>query len=89
MYQVYLNLVFSHFSVVELTGDHTPDVRSLKTAMIVITTPEKWDGITREWEVREYVKQIVLLIIDEVHLLGVERGSVLEAIITRFVYFNV
>ncbi|VDK53455.1 unnamed protein product, partial [Anisakis simplex] len=69
--------------IVELTGDHTPDIRSLRQAQLVITTPEKWDGITRSWEVREYVRDVVLVVIDEIHLLGVERGAVLEAIITR------
>lgn len=71
------------FRTVELTGDHTPDIRSLKSANIVITTPEKWDGITRSWEIRQYVKDVALVIIDEIHLLGVERGAVLEAIVTR------
>uniref|UniRef100_A0AAF5PWB9 U5 small nuclear ribonucleoprotein 200 kDa helicase n=1 Tax=Wuchereria bancrofti TaxID=6293 RepID=A0AAF5PWB9_WUCBA len=68
---------------VELTGDHSPDIRSLSSAKIVITTPEKWDGITRSWEIRQYVKDVALVIVDEIHLLGVERGAVLEAIITR------
>ncbi|KIH48256.1 hypothetical protein ANCDUO_21677 [Ancylostoma duodenale] len=49
----------------------------------MITTPEKWDGITRSWATREYVRQVNLVIIDEIHLLGVDRGAVLEAIITR------
>ncbi|MCP9260699.1 Activating signal cointegrator 1 complex subunit 3 [Dirofilaria immitis] len=69
--------------IVELTGDHSPDIRSLSSAKIVITTPEKWDGVTRSWEIRQYVKDVALLIVDEIHLLGVERGAVLEAIITR------
>ncbi|OZC07839.1 Sec63 domain protein [Onchocerca flexuosa] len=68
---------------VELTGDHSPDIRSLSSANIVITTPEKWDGITRSWEIRQYVKDVALVVVDEIHLLGVERGAVLEAIITR------
>uniref|UniRef100_A0A915PDR7 Activating signal cointegrator 1 complex subunit 3 n=1 Tax=Setaria digitata TaxID=48799 RepID=A0A915PDR7_9BILA len=69
--------------IVELTGDHSPDMRSLRSAKIVITTPEKWDGITRSWEIRQYVKDVALVVIDEIHLLGVERGAVLEAIVTR------
>uniref|UniRef100_A0A914CEE6 Activating signal cointegrator 1 complex subunit 3 n=1 Tax=Acrobeloides nanus TaxID=290746 RepID=A0A914CEE6_9BILA len=69
--------------IVEVSGDHTPDLRTLEAASILITTPEKWDGITRSWETRDYVKNVELVIIDEIHLLGVERGAVLEAIITR------
>lgn len=37
-------------SVVELSGDFTPDLESLKKADIIVTTPEKWDGITRSKE---------------------------------------
>ena len=34
-------------SVEELTGDSAPDQRALKKADVLITTPEKWDGVTR------------------------------------------
>lgn len=78
-----LSLGASNCRCVELTGDHTPDLRSLSEAKLVVTTPEKWDGITRSWESRAYVREVALVIIDEIHLLGVERGAVLEAIITR------
>ena len=37
----------------------------------------------RSWATREYVRQVGLVVIDEIHLLGVERGHVLEAIVTR------
>ena len=36
-------------SVLELTGDFTPDLVALKEADLLITTPEKWDGISRNW----------------------------------------
>lgn len=48
-------------TVVELTGDVSPDVRALERANIVITTPEKWDGISRNWQQRSYVKKVWLL----------------------------
>jgi activating signal cointegrator complex subunit 3 len=54
----------------ELTGDFTPDLESLMKADIVITTPEKWDGISRSWNSRAYVKKTALVIFDEIHLLG-------------------
>ncbi len=41
--------------VLELTGDYTPDLESLLKADILITTPEKWDGISRNWNNRAYV----------------------------------
>lgn len=70
-------------SVVELTGDVTPDMRAIANADVIVTTPEKWDGISRSWQTRNYVKAVALLIIDEIHLLGEERGPVLEVIVSR------
>ena len=56
--------------VVELTGDVTPDANAIKRATVIVTTPEKWDGISRSWQTREYVRDVVLIVIDEIHLLG-------------------
>lgn len=64
-------------SILELTGDVTPDIGLLERADILIVTPEKWDSISRGWQKREYVKRVELVIIDEIHLLGVDRGPVL------------
>lgn len=75
-------------TVVELTGDVTPDLYILKKADIIITTPEKWDGITRGWKGRSYVQQVQLMIIDEIHLLGEDRGPVLEVIVSRMRYIS-
>ncbi|KAI6206534.1 hypothetical protein M3Y94_00923100 [Aphelenchoides besseyi] len=69
--------------LVEVSGDHTPSLAELEAASILVTTPEKWDGITRSYDTRTYVRDVNLVIIDEIHLLGVERGAVLEAIVTR------
>ncbi|KAK0391137.1 hypothetical protein NLU13_0639 [Sarocladium strictum] len=66
--------------LVELTGDNTPDTRTIKDADIIITTPEKWDGISRSWQTRGYVRQVSLVIIDEIHLLAGDRGPILEII---------
>ena len=48
-----------------------------------MTTPEKWDIITRKSGDRAYVDLVKLVIIDEVHLLHDSRGPVLESIIAR------
>ncbi|RYP81257.1 hypothetical protein DL769_002087 [Monosporascus sp. CRB-8-3] len=69
--------------LVELTGDNTPDTRTIKNADIIITTPEKWDGISRSWQTRGYVRQVALVIIDEIHLLAGDRGPILEIIVSR------
>jgi hypothetical protein len=36
-------------------GDYTPDLRALLAADIIIATPEKWDGISRNWQTRGWV----------------------------------
>ncbi|XP_060815776.1 activating signal cointegrator 1 complex subunit 3 [Bombus pascuorum] len=69
--------------VVELTGDVSPDIKVIASASVIVTTPEKWDGISRSWQTRTYVKNVALIIIDEIHLLGEDRGPVLEVIISR------
>jgi len=69
--------------VIELTGDFTPDTRAIQLADVIVTTPEKWDGMSRSWQTRSYVKQVALLIIDEIHMLGEDRGPVLEVIVSR------
>lgn len=69
--------------VVELTGDVTPDARAIRDSHVIVTTPEKWDGISRSWQTREYVKDVSLIVIDEIHLLGEDRGPVLEVIVSR------
>lgn len=75
-------------SVLELTGDVTPDLKALQRADVLITTPEKWDGISRNWQHRSYVSEVALVIIDEIHLLGQERGPVIEVIISRMRYIS-
>lgn len=50
----------------------------------MVTTPEKWDVVTRKSTSDVALAQLVkLLIIDEVHLLHDDRGSVLEALVAR------
>lgn len=48
-----------------------------------MTTPEKWDIITRKSGDRTYTQLVKLVIIDEIHLLHDHRGPVLESIVAR------
>ena len=77
---------FMKKNVIELTGDFTPDLEILLKSDILITTPEKWDGISRNWHHRSYVKKVNLIIIDEIHLLGLDRGPIIEVIVSRMRY---
>lgn len=65
----------------ELTGDSSLSKQQISETQVLVTTPEKWDVITRK--PNEYVKLVRLVIIDEIHLLHDERGPVLESIIAR------
>ena len=50
---------------------------------MIVTTPEKWDIITRKSGDRTYTQLVRLLIIDEIHLLHDNRGPVLESIVVE------
>jgi ATP-dependent DNA helicase HFM1/MER3 len=69
----------------ELTGDSdASDVRNVQSANIIITTPEKWDSITRKWKDHEKLMRLIkVFLIDEVHILKEDRGAVLEAVVSR------
>ncbi len=47
-----------NFSLCPSPGDYTPDLRALLAADLIICTPEKWDGISRNWQTRSYVKKV-------------------------------
>ncbi|GAV48901.1 hypothetical protein ZYGR_0N03060 [Zygosaccharomyces rouxii] len=74
--------------VVELTGDSLPDPRDVRDSTIVITTPEKFDGISRNWQTRRFVQDVSLVIMDEIHLLASDRGPILEMIVSRMNYIS-
>eukprot|EP00899_Mesostigma_viride_P012040 jgi/Mesvir1/20837/Mv07930-RA.1 len=72
-------------TVKELTGDQNLSKSQIEATQVIVTTPEKWDIITRKSGDRTYTQLVKLLIVDEVHLLHDDRGPVLEAIVARTV----
>ena len=66
----------------EYTGDMSLTKRELMETNLIVTTPEKWDVVTRKGA-DALVQAVGLLIIDEVHLLNDDRGPVLEALVAR------
>ncbi|KAI1092080.1 P-loop containing nucleoside triphosphate hydrolase protein [Rostrohypoxylon terebratum] len=78
---------FSHMNLncIELTGDTSQAQASrVGSASIIVTTPEKWDSITRKWsDHRKLLDMIRLVLIDEVHILKDARGATLEAVVSR------
>ena len=69
--------------VQELTGDMQLSKKELAETQVIVTTPEKWDVITRKGGDVAVAQAVKLLIIDEVHLLNDERGPVIETLIAR------
>ncbi|EDO14727.1 hypothetical protein Kpol_1075p5 [Vanderwaltozyma polyspora DSM 70294] len=69
--------------VSELTGDSNLTSQQISETHILVSTPEKWDIITRKSNELTFVKTVDLVIIDEVHLLNDTRGPVLESIVAR------
>jgi pre-mRNA-splicing helicase BRR2 len=70
-------------TVRELTGDIHLTKSQIEETQIIVTTPEKWDIITRKSGDRAYLELVKLIIIDEIHLLHDLRGPVLEALVAR------
>ncbi|KII95222.1 hypothetical protein PLICRDRAFT_661155 [Plicaturopsis crispa FD-325 SS-3] len=71
-------------AVRELTGDMQMTKTEIADTQIIVTTPEKWDVVTRKPTGEgEIASRLKLLIIDEVHLLNEERGAVIETIVAR------
>ncbi|CEJ81732.1 Putative RNA-dependent ATPase RNA helicase [[Torrubiella] hemipterigena] len=69
--------------VAELTGDRQLTKQQIAETQIIVTTPEKWDVITRKATDLSYTNLVRLIIIDEIHLLHDDRGPVLESIVSR------
>lgn len=77
-------LAWLGIQVRELTGDMHLTKQEIVQTQIIVTTPEKWDVVTRKSTGdTELVSKVRLLIIDEVHMLHDERGAVLESLVAR------
>lgn len=57
---------FEDLTVRELTGDNQLTKAQIEDTQIIVTTPEKWDIVTRKSGDRTYTQLVKLLIIDEV-----------------------
>lgn len=70
-------------TVRELTGDMQLTKTEIMQTQMLVTTPEKWDVVTRKPGDVSLSQLVRLLIIDEVHLLHGDRGPVIEALVAR------
>lgn len=78
---------FADFNIrcISITSDTDDvDVRNMTQYNLIITTPEKWDIISKRWrENCDLIGSISLFLIDEVHLLNADsRGPALEVIVS-------
>ncbi|KAB8077842.1 Sec63 Brl domain-containing protein [Aspergillus leporis] len=71
--------------VSELTGDRQLTKQQIAETQVIVTTPEKFDVITRKASETSYIKLVRLVIIDEIHLLHDDRGPVIESIVSRLI----
>ncbi|GAC99202.1 potential translation-regulating helicase [Pseudozyma hubeiensis SY62] len=71
--------------VTELTGDSAHGLHVARKSRLIVTTPEKWDSLTRKWDENSGILSTIrLLLIDEVHILNeAQRGARLEVVVTR------
>ncbi len=60
--------------VVLLTGETSTDLKLLGKGDIIVSTPDKWDILSRRWKQRKNVQNVSLFIVDEVHLIGGDNG---------------
>lgn len=76
---------FLDLKVGMFTGDTKyKESENIKKSNIIITTPEKWDLLTRKWEDYSKLFHLVrLILVDEIHTIGENRGATLEVVLTR------
>ncbi|XP_022610745.1 probable ATP-dependent DNA helicase HFM1 [Seriola dumerili] len=69
----------------ELTGDtEIDDFFEIQDSHIILTTPEKWDSMTRKWKDNCLLQLVRLFLIDEVHVVkDATRGATLEVVVSR------
>ncbi|XP_036409769.1 probable ATP-dependent DNA helicase HFM1 [Megalops cyprinoides] len=69
----------------ELTGDtQIDDYFEIQDAHLIMTTPEKWDSMTRKWRDNCLIQLVQLFLIDEVHVVkDTTRGATLEVVVSR------
>jgi pre-mRNA-splicing helicase BRR2 len=72
--------------VILLTGETGTDLKLLAKGNVIISTPEKWDVLSRRWKQRKNVQNVNLFIADDLQLIGGEEGPVLEVICSRMRY---
>jgi ATP-dependent DNA helicase HFM1/MER3 len=68
-----------------MTGDsENSNFAEINTCNLIVTTPEKWDSLTRKWKGHKHMMFLIgLFLMDEVHMLNENRGATLEVVVSR------
>ncbi|VDP05372.1 unnamed protein product [Soboliphyme baturini] len=75
-------------TVVHLVGDTASDLKLIAKGQLIITTPEKWDVLSRRWKQRKNVQNINLFIADDLQFIGGEDGPIYEVICSRMRFMS-
>lgn len=70
--------------VVLLTGETSTDLKLLGKGDIIVSTPDKWDILSRRWKQRKNVQNVSLFVVDEAHLIGGENGVRAQYVVLSF-----
>lgn len=60
----------------------------LENSHIVLSTPDKWDFLSRRWKTRKVLQSVRLFLVDDLHLLNSPMGSTLEVCLSRMRYIS-
>ncbi|CAF4162165.1 unnamed protein product, partial [Rotaria sordida] len=74
--------------VVMLTSETGTDLKLISKGHIIISTPEKWNILSRLWKQRKNFQNINLFIVDDLHVIGSDDRHVLEIICSRMLYMS-
>jgi pre-mRNA-splicing helicase BRR2 len=74
--------------IVHLSGQTIPDLKLLSEAKISVCSVKTWDILSRRWRQRKPVQAVTLMIFDELHFLGGEKGPAMEVVISRMRYIS-
>ncbi|KAI6657806.1 U5 small nuclear ribonucleoprotein [Oopsacas minuta] len=83
---IFTNLL--NINLVRLTGDTNIDLKLIREANLIVSTPFQWDNLSRRWRQRKYVQNISMFIIDHLHLIDYETGPIIEIIASRMRFMS-
>ncbi|KAL0491623.1 hypothetical protein AKO1_010317 [Acrasis kona] len=64
----------------------SPNLQKISDCDLIFATAEQWDLVSRKYNKRPQIKQITLLIAEELQLIGGQFGPTLELVISRMRY---